>query len=332
MRVFCKKDGIPIRYNQHERNIETLFSLHDDNTIQQMFTFQTNLHVDEQMFQEELLRASDGGTIEKGFLFYSFQYQISFAHFMMQTVPLLKDYIEHYQDYSLIIPEHHYNYLCQDILNHCCIPHEKIILLKDSTITTIQILAPRQHYHTVPSPYTSDHVWIYRMIRKMLPLSQTKTPIRKVYIKRDGVPNHQFGNSETGSNRKILNEDSLIQILSSLGFECLTLGTKTLDEKCQALHNIDILITSLGANCMNLVFGNAPKNCILLSNDHPLGEHYYTSLSSELNTYPIHTIHIQSPSDPNYIDPLNSMNSAFTVPIDQVISTINHIQSTESNL
>ena len=93
--------------------------------------------------------------------------------------------------------------------------------------------------------------------------------------------------------------------------------------------NVDILITSLGANCMNLIFGNSPRYCILLSNDHPLGEHYYTSLSSELNTHPIQTIHIQSPSDPNYFDPLNSMNAAFTVPIDTVVSTIQRIQPTE---
>ncbi len=325
MRLFCIEDGIPIRYNQHETNIETVFSLQDDNTIQQMFTFQTNIHTNGTQFQKEITSAQNGNLIEKGFLFYSFRYQISFAHFMMQTVPLLKDYIEQYSEYSLLVPKHHMNQLCQDILEHCKIPSEKIILLEDRTIYTVNVLAPRKHYHTVPSNYTSDHVWIYSMIRKTLPLTQIRIPTRNVYLRRDGVPNAQFGNSETGAMRRIRNEDVLIQRLSEIGFEIITLGSKRLHEKCYELSNIHTLITQLGANCMNLIFGNAPTNCILLTNDRPLGEHYYTSLSAELNQSPIQTYIFQYPSDPNYTDPFNSMNAAFTVDIDTIIQKVNQL-------
>jgi capsular polysaccharide biosynthesis protein len=325
MRLFCIEDGIPIRYNQNEMNIETVFSLQDDNTIQQMFTFQTHIHTNETQFQKEITSAQNGKLIEKGLLFYSFRYQISFAHFMMQTVPLLKDYIEQYSEYSLLVPKHHMNQLCQDILEHCKIPSEKIILLEDRTIYTVNVLAPRKHYHTVPSNYTSDHVWIYSMIRKTLPLTQIRIPTRNVYLRRDGVPNAQFGNSETGAMRRILNEDALIQRLSEIGFEIITLGSKRLHEKCYELSNIHTLITQLGANCMNLIFGNAPTNCILLTNDRPLGEHYYTSLSAELNQSPIQTYIFQYPSDPNYTDPFNSMNAAFTVDIDTIIQKVNQL-------
>jgi capsular polysaccharide biosynthesis protein len=326
MRLFCIEDGIPICYNQNETNIETVFSLQDNNTIQQMFTFQTYIHTNDTQFQKEITSAQIGKIIEKGLLFYSFRYQISFAHFMMQTVPLLKDYIEQYSDYSLLIPKHHMNLLCQDILEHCKIPSEKIILLEDRTIYTVNVLAPRKHYHTVPSNYTSDHVWIYSMIRNTLPLTQNRIPTRNVYLRRDGVPNAQFGNSETGAMRRILNEDALIKRLSELGFEIITLGSKRLHEKCSELSNIHTVITPLGANCMNLIFANAPTYCILISNDKPLGQHYYTSLSSELNQSHINTIHIQSQSDPNYTDPLNIWNSAFTVDIDTIIQKVNQIK------
>jgi hypothetical protein len=54
MRLFCIEDGIPIRYNQNEMNIETVFSLQDDNAIQQMFTFQTYIHTNDTQFQKEI--------------------------------------------------------------------------------------------------------------------------------------------------------------------------------------------------------------------------------------------------------------------------------------
>jgi capsular polysaccharide biosynthesis protein len=322
MRILSVKDGIPITYNDSETNIETIFALHDDNTIQQYFTFNLHITPDNTIFQNTLTNSTSNTIIERGYLFYSFRYQISFAHFMMQTVPLLKEYILTYHDYKLLIPEHHYNNLCKDILNLCNISSDRIVLLEDRQIYTITTLAPRFVYHAVPVMYTQDHIWIYSYIRQSLPIQSGNTPMRKVYLKRDGITNHAFGNSETGICRRITNEDELIKILESQGFEIITLGTKHILEKCQSLNNIHILITQIGANCMNLIFGNAPSHCIFLSNNTPLGQSYYTKLSSELNNKNINEILLEFPPNNIYTDPSNSMNSSFEVSIEQILTSI----------
>jgi hypothetical protein len=74
------------------------------------------------------------------------------------------------------------------------------------------------------------HLQIYNKIREPLNIKQN-VPLRNVYLKRDGVPNNIFGNSETGILRQIFNEDMLIERLKSLGFEIIVLGNKNILEK-----------------------------------------------------------------------------------------------------
>ena len=327
MRLICFNDGIDIQHNGNEKNIETVFGLNDDDSIMQLFTFPTHMYPNQTQFQTLLKNSIYGPIIQTGFLFYSFRYQISFAHFMMQTVPLLRDYLINYNTYSLLIPKHSYNILCKEIIELCGIPDDKIILLEDNIIYTIDSLAPRKYYNTFPDHSTNDeHMWIYSLMRKSLPINNIQPKLRKVYLKRDGIVNNTFGNSETGIIRRILNEDLLIKKLEEDGFEIITLGTKHIYEKYNLLNNIHILITQLGANCMNLVFANSPTHCIFLSNDSLLGKDYYIELSNDLNQTKINHHTLQFEPDYNICDPLNNMNNAFSVSIEKVIDTIHPLQ------
>ena len=68
------------------------------------------------------------------------------------------------------------------------------------------------------------------------------------------------------------------------------------------------------------------KNCIILSNNEPLGENYYISLSSILNKHPINTILIKHPSNYELCDPTNRWNSPYTIDISQLINVISTLE------
>ena len=111
-----------------------------------------------------------------------------------------------------------------------------------------------------------------------------------------------------------------------MGFEIIHLGDKLFDEKVELLKDINILITPLGANCMNLIFSNCPKNILMLSNDRPIGPDYFTNLCSILNNSSTNAKMITYPSLNYNEDPKNGTNSPFTVDLNDVINYIESIK------
>jgi capsular polysaccharide biosynthesis protein len=122
------------------------------------------------------------------------------------------------------------------------------IYIRSKKMYIINNFVERKWYDTLPSPYTNDHLWLYNMIRQSLNIKPNINPNRKVYLKKDGIANDKYGNSETGKNRIIYNENELINKLKEDGFEIITLGDKTIEQKELLLRDIKVLITQLGAN------------------------------------------------------------------------------------
>lgn len=289
MRILYTNDNINVRHDNNEIHKETIFGLDDNNNIIQNITFQTNIEILDIDKFKDIIVSSNQTILENGYLFYSFSYENNLAHYLCQTVPKLYNYLNNYKDYKLLIPEHRYNNLCKDILNLLDINESQIIILKDKNIYIINDYIITNIYNNIPSYCTYDHKFIYTKIREKLNILPNVEPVRKVYLKRDGVPNDLYGNCEAGILRQIINENELIEELTKLGFEIITLGTKNINEKSFLMNNIKILITPLGANCMNLIFSNCPHNIIYLSNHELFGYEQYTLLSEELNNSKINS-------------------------------------------
>jgi capsular polysaccharide biosynthesis protein len=325
MRIINISDGINIKYNHHEQNIETVFGLNDDNTIIQKFTFISDIHPDNQKLQDYINEAKIID-IDKGYLFYSFRYQISFAHFITQTVPKLKDYVEKYIDYKLLIPEQHYNIITKNILKLCNIDENMIYILRDKTIYNIYNFEKGNYYNSLPDNYTNDHIDIYKRIRNGLYINNNlNSPFKKIYLKRDGKPNSNYGNSETGIIRSIHNENELIEKLKFEDFEIITLGDKDIYEKRNLLKNAKIVITPIGANCINFLFSEYIENFIFLSNSFPLGYDWYKNILTELNNKSSNAYLLEYPCDRSVIDHTNVMNSPYSVDINAILSIVNSI-------
>ena len=320
MKLLIVKDGIPIHFNQNEHNIETVFALDNTNTIIQNFTFSCHIHYDPMVLKQILENVTNTIDVSQGFLFYSFRYQISFHHFLMQTLPMLDTYLKSFPSYTLLIPRHHYTLFVKDVLTLLGI--NNILLIEDHTIYNIAQFADRNYLkdaclHLDPTRYS-----IFNLLRQKLNITQNTNPHRKIYLKKDGIANADFGNSETGILRKILNEDALIEQLKKEGFEIIHLGDKLLQEKKALLENAQIIITQLGANCMNLLFTNAPKHLLFLSNASAFGNNFFCSVPKIYNTTPVQTNTLIYPNDPVHFDPLNGANAAFTVSIGDIMKHI----------
>lgn len=319
--ILCIPKGIPIQYNERETNIETVWGFHTNSGHIQRFTFECDIHPNSTALCTAVEQATHNTIVNvtSGFMFYTFQYQTSFAHYISQTLPLLSIYLQKYPDMKLIIPHHTHNKMQQDIIQLLNIPDDKIIFLEEHTLYHFtELIKPPPFPVCPPNSVNADQHYIYSQLRNAIQITPNTTPHRKIYLKRDGVSNKAFGNSETGITRSINNQDELETLLLSKGFEIVTLGTKLFREKYNALKDAQILISQLGANCTNLLFTNAPKHVLLLSNTEPLGESYYVPLCEKLNNMPInYTVYYFSTND-KHKDATNGMNGPFYVDIQKV--------------
>ena len=169
MKILYLEDGLKITHNQNETNIETIFGLDEQDNLIQGFTFQNKIIVNKNDLDENI-NHSKKVFLEYGFLFYSFRYQISYAHYMTQTVPKLYEYINNYGNYKLLIPNSSYHKLCKDMLQKLNINPENIVVLQDKTMYIINDYITSKLYHSLPINFTSDHLWIYQKIRKLMKL------------------------------------------------------------------------------------------------------------------------------------------------------------------
>ena len=307
--IFCPENN--------ENHKEIVFGLNNENQALQFFTFPNNFIYSTNDFTN-ITNSSEIVSLQNGYLLYSFLYEKSYAHYLTQTIPKLYDYLKNYRHCNLLIPQSRYNNLCRDILKHLNI--HNVCILQDKIIYNIENFILSKTYNAPPCQFTCDHIFVYNEIRKSLNITPNIQPSRNIYLKRDGFPSKDFGNDETGINRHIINENELISELQDRHFEIITLGTKSIIEKKQLLQNANIIVTPLGANCMNLIFTNAPKHLVYLSNQEMFGEQYFCKLCETLNDSPIHSTILRY--DGFQIDKLNRWNKNFYVDISHVLHHI----------
>ena len=315
--IFCTSENLDITFvDSGEQTKECVFSLNENlNNINNKFTFNCSFKINNyDIFKNNIDFAISNNKIknlENCFLFYSFYYQISYCHFLTNTLPKLCDYITKYSDLTIVIPHNMFNQLIKDIFEKCNIFKYK--LLKCNKIYKIKNLISIPHYAAPPSLFVNSHIYIYNKIRETLDVCNERPKTKKIYLKRDNCINTNFNNSETGILRQIINENELIEFLKTYNYEIITLGSKTISEKNLLLNDAKIIITPLGANCMNFIFSNAPYKIIYLSNNNNFGDTYFTNLSKILNNnYPIESILLRFDTEYN-LDLTNKWNGSYSV-------------------
>ena len=314
------KDGIDVSFNDNESNKEVIFFFDRDKNFIQKTTYPVDIYSSK---IENILKNTDHLVyIEKEcFFYYSFYFQVSYAHYLTQCVPKLKYYMDNINK-LLVIPRSTYTNFTKDIFNILGISDNKILILEDNIEYVFKNISTVEHsgseWDGVGGQINYDGVEVYKKIRSSLKLNVNEIPHRKIYLKRDGKPNTLYGNGEVGIFRKIDNEDKLISFLIDQDFEIIELGSKSIKEKCYELRDIHTIITQIGANFMNLIFCNSVKNILLLSNDFPLGCDYYFGLIDVLNPIFTNKQIFTHPSSQYGVDPKNITNSPFEVDLHRI--------------
>lgn len=315
-------DGLNVKYDSVSENPEVLFAFDENDNLIQRFTYPCDIFPDKSNIisdTKETIIIED-----KSFLFYSYYFQISFAHYVSQCLPKLK-YIIDDPSLKIVIPRSTYTSMCREMLDIFDIREDRIIMLEDNILYNFKNLYKMDNiYHAPGGIVHPDVVYVCSKIRSKLNINKS-IPYRKVYLKKDGVVNVEFNNTEVGISRKIVNESEIISFLESNGFEIIHLGDKTMSEKAELMKDIKVLITQLGANCMNFVFANGIEKCLILSNDRPVGADYYVNVSYMLTGSSINFNMIQYPSIDLNADPKNSTNSPFYVNMDDIINYVRSI-------
>lgn len=316
--------GVDVTFNGNESNKEVIFSFDFNKNFIQKFTYIVDI------YSEQICNILDNvdTTVyvnDECFFYYSFNYQESFAHYLSQCLPKIKYYLED-KTKLLVVPKSTYNNLCKDIFNILGITNENILVLENNINYIFKNISTVEHngnqWHGVGGEINYDGVDVYKKIRNNLNLIKNENPHRKVYLKRDGKKSLVYGNGEVGITRKIVNEDELINILSSNGFEIIELGEKTIYEKSNELRDIHTVITQIGANCMNFIFSNSIKNVLLLSNEYPLGKEYYFKLIDIINPIQCDKQIFEYGSTIYGADVKNSTNNPFLIDIHKISNYI----------
>lgn len=135
-----------------------------------------------------------------------------------------------------------------DVLPLFGIPKEKLLLVKDDEKLRFQNL----FVASLPGSEGRAPKWAVDFVReKLLPESNSAEPKRKIYFKRG-----------TGVERKILNEDAVINILSEQGFEIVEPDKLTIPQQAALMQEAKVVVSAHGAALTNLLF--ASKNCSLI--------------------------------------------------------------------
>ena len=112
--------------------------------------------------------------------------------------------------------------------------------------------------------------WASGFIREKLIKNPSPVATKKLYFKRGG-----------DTDRKILNEDSIISILQPNGFDIVDPGSLSIHEQVELMQNARIVISAHGAALSNLVFAQEHTVVIeLFSPDYFRTDCYYTLSSS----------------------------------------------------
>jgi len=153
-----------------------------------------------------------------------------------------------------------------EILPEFGIPVNKVLLIDDNE---------KLHFDTLfvaslPGSEGRSPKWGIDYVReKLLKTPPSLNPTRKIYFKRGSV-----------AKRKILNEESIINLLTAQGFEIIDSGQLSIAEQIMLMHDARIIVALHGAALGNLLFASDKCSVVeIFSPDYFRTDCYYTLAS-----------------------------------------------------
>jgi len=192
----------------------------------------------------------------------------NYYHWLNDVLPRIKlyeavlDEIDHFCISSDVTPKF------LEVLSNFGIPANKILLIKQGEKLRFDHL----YVSSLPGSEGRSPQWAIDYLRdKLIKSPGPAKPAKKIYFKR-GI----------NSDRRILNEDSIINTLKNNGFEIIDPVKLTIHEQINLMQQAKIVVSAHGAALSNLLFSQNNLMVIeLFSPDYFRTDCYYT-LSSIL--------------------------------------------------
>jgi hypothetical protein len=153
-----------------------------------------------------------------------------------------------------------------DVLPDFGIDRQKIMLVGEKEKLHFDHL----YVASLPGSEGRSPDWASGFIREKLIKNPSPAATKKLYFKRG-----------SSSDRKVLNEDSIISTLRSIGFDIIDPGSLSIYEQIGLVQSAKIVISAHGAALSNLVFAQQHMTVIeIFSPDYFRTDCYYTLSSS----------------------------------------------------
>jgi len=170
------------------------------------------------------------------------RYIDNYYHWMIETVPTIR-YLETFEqktEYNVtyLIPGEAPSWLYQT-LNLLEIPESKIEQASCSVYKCDQVILP-----SFPLQASSDYEWIVSRILR------NAAPDRKAI----GAGNNVFISRSNAVERRIVNDDEVMDTLSEYGFERYLLENNTVEENSILFKEADIIVGAHGAGLTDLIY------------------------------------------------------------------------------
>ena len=240
--------------NAKTNDTQNLYSVHDNDC--------KNIY-DKLEPYKEIPTVND--TIECGFLLFNNSW-VNFSHTLNEALPRLLLYKLLYDDNNnhlmLLIQRGFYTQYIADILELFGIQKDQIQFLEDNNSYNIKTLVCSKLCYGADNPSENLKTDFFLQLRNKLKVDRkTNKTGRVIYIARNDI---------YSGNRNMENEAEVIEFLKCNYNATIieNIAELSLFEKSEKLLDCDLLITPLGAQCMNILLSTIP-NKILFINSYP---------------------------------------------------------------
>jgi capsular polysaccharide biosynthesis protein len=183
-----------------------------------------------------------------------------------------------------------------------------VTITQQFQIETLPLLAPDYEYvenisgykviqhpgTPYPPPATGDPVEYFQFVRNQLVvknnLERKEPPFRRLYFRRSNA--HYFPHHQGRALRHIQEEDKLVDVLKTNGFECLFLEEYNLLEKIKLFQEAALVVSPNGGALTGCYFAHKDTKVVIITPPNP-GETQYIDVCKALSVDYICYDHIQ---------------------------------------
>ena len=263
--------------------------------------------------------------LERAVLLYSNAYgEENFEHWMLDVLPKAwhAKKSEFFEDLIFILPRSPFEELTKEYLSYIGVAPSQILNIDEADITISEQIEYVSNY---THPFSIDCSGFIGDLRESLSNNTLNNENKSDSAKKDRIFLGRIELDNSGSGRYIENLQEVTKMLESEGFEFVNAGNLSLSEKYSMFSNCNMVLTEIGANCLNILMSSNVKKFIQIGHRH-WPKTFYHDVFEILNPECNSKYLFFETSDPNH-NPYESskgVNVPWIVDVDRLRSEINN--------